>query len=101
MPLVASGAVLVFYEDAANYAVADYHFHRRTLPLGFPAVLIASELWSALILMLPLIILLDPYRLATVPPIHPAGKRRRRCLAVTNRDHIRERDPSFRDRGSR
>jgi hypothetical protein len=58
--LVGFGALLVFYEDAARYAVADYHVHRGTLPLGFPAVLVASELWSALFLMLPLIILLFP-----------------------------------------
>jgi hypothetical protein len=58
--LVGFGALLVFYEDAAGYAVADYHVHRGTLPLGFPAVLIASELWSALLLMPPLIILLFP-----------------------------------------
>jgi hypothetical protein len=54
------GALLVFYEDAARYAVADYHVHGGTLPLGFPAVLIASELWSALFLMPPLIIFLFP-----------------------------------------
>jgi hypothetical protein len=58
--LVGFGALLVFYEDAARYAVADYHVHHGTLPLGFPAVLIASELWSALFLVLPLIILLFP-----------------------------------------
>ena len=64
--LVGFGALLVFYEDAARYAVADYHVHHGTLPLGFPAVLIASELWSALFLMLPLIILLFPD--GTLPP---------------------------------
>jgi hypothetical protein len=64
--LVGFGALLVFYEDAARYAVADYHIHRGTLPLGFPAALIASELWSALFLMLPLIILLFPD--GTLPP---------------------------------
>ena len=64
--LVGFGALLVFYEDAASYAVADYHFHRGTLPLGFPAVLIASELWSALFLIPPLIILLFPD--GTLPP---------------------------------
>jgi len=52
--------VLVFYEDAADDAVLDYHLHQGTLPFGFPAVLIASELWSALFLMPPLIILLFP-----------------------------------------
>ena len=64
--LVAFGALLVFYEDAARYAVADYHVHHGTLPLGFPAVLIASELWSALFLMPPLIIMLFPD--GTLPP---------------------------------
>ena len=64
--LVGFGALLVFYEDAARYAVADYHFHSGMLPFGFPAVLIASELWSALFLMLPLIILLFPD--GTLPP---------------------------------
>ena len=64
--LMGFGALLVFYEDAANYAVADYHLHHGTLPLGFPAVLIASELWSAMFLMPPLIILLFPD--GTLPP---------------------------------
>jgi hypothetical protein len=64
--LVGFGALLVFYEDAARYAVADYHLHRGTLPFGFPAVLVASELWSALFLMPPLIILLFPD--GTLPP---------------------------------
>ena len=60
------GALLVFYEDAARYAVLDYDVHRGTLPLGFPAVLIASELWSVMFLMPPLIILLFPD--GTLPP---------------------------------
>jgi hypothetical protein len=58
--LMGFGALLVFYEDAARYAVADYHLHGGTWLLGFPAVLIASELWSVLFLMPPLIILLFP-----------------------------------------
>ncbi len=64
--LVGFGALLVFYADAADYAVLDYHLHHGTLPLGFPAVLIASELWSALFLMPPLIVLLFPD--GTLPP---------------------------------
>ena len=64
--LVGCAALLVFYEDAANYAVLDYHLHHGTLPLGFPAVLIASELWSAWFLIPPLIILLFPD--GTLPP---------------------------------
>jgi hypothetical protein len=58
--LVGFGALLVFYEDAANYAALDYHLHSGTLPFGFPAVLIASELWSVMFLMPPLIILMFP-----------------------------------------
>jgi len=58
--LLGFSVLLVFYEDAAVYSAADYRLHGGKLPLGFPAVLIASELWSALFLMLPLIILLFP-----------------------------------------
>jgi hypothetical protein len=64
--LVGFCALLAFYDDAANYAVADYHFHLGTLPLGFPAVLIASELWPVWFLIPPLIILLFPN--GTLPP---------------------------------
>jgi len=64
--LTGFGALLVFYEDAARYSVADYSVHHATLPLGFPAVLIASELWSGLFLLPPLIILLFPD--GTLPP---------------------------------
>ena len=64
--LTGFGALLVFYEDAARYSVADYNVHHGTLPLGFPAVLIASELWSGLFLFPPLIILLFPD--GTLPP---------------------------------
>lgn len=59
LPL-AFAAVIVFYEDAAMYAVADYHFHGGRLPLGRLAVLIASQLWSAIFLMLPLVVLFFP-----------------------------------------
>ena len=64
--LTGFGALLVFYEDAARYSVADYAVHHGTLPLGFPAVVIASELWSGLFLVPPLIILLFPD--GTLPP---------------------------------
>lgn len=64
--LTGFGALLVFYEGAARYSVADYTVHHGTLPLGFPAVLIASELWSGLFLVPPLIILLFPD--GTLPP---------------------------------
>jgi hypothetical protein len=58
--LLGFSVLLVFYEDAAVYSASDYRLHGGKLPLGFAAVLIASELWSALFLMLPLIILLFP-----------------------------------------
>ena len=64
--LVGYVALLAFSDDAQNYAVLDYHLHHGTLPLGFPAVLIASELWSAWFLIPPLIILLFPD--GTLPP---------------------------------
>jgi len=64
--LAGYAAMLIFYEDAANYAVLDYHLHHGMLPLGFPAVLIASELWPAWFLIPPLIILLFPD--GTLPP---------------------------------
>jgi hypothetical protein len=64
--LTGFGALLVFYEDAARYSVADYNVHHGTLPLGFPAVLVASELWSGLFLLPPLIVLLFPD--GTLPP---------------------------------
>ena len=64
--LTGFGALLVFYEDAARYSLADYNVHHGTLPLGFPAVLIASELWSGLFLLPPLIVLLFPD--GTLPP---------------------------------
>jgi hypothetical protein len=58
--LMAVGAWLVVYSIAAGYAVLDYHHHHGDLPLGPAAVVIASELWSAIFLMLPLVILLFP-----------------------------------------
>jgi hypothetical protein len=64
--LVGFCVLLGFYDDAANYAVLDYHFHHGTLPLGFPAVLIASELWPVYFLIPPLIVLLFPD--GTLPP---------------------------------
>ena len=42
--LLGFSVLLVFYEDAADYSATDYHLHAGKLPLGFPAVLIASEL---------------------------------------------------------
>jgi hypothetical protein len=58
--LLSFSAVFAFYGDAAGYAVLDYHFHGGRLPLGPPAVVIASELWIAVFLVLPLVILLFP-----------------------------------------
>ena len=58
--LLGFSALLAFYQDAANYAVLDYHFHHGRLPLGPAAAVIASELWSSLFLVLPLVILLFP-----------------------------------------
>jgi hypothetical protein len=64
--LLGFSAVVVFYEDAANYAVLDYHFHHGRLPLGPGAVVVASELWSSIFLLLPLAILVFPG--AGLPP---------------------------------
>ena len=58
--LLGFGALLSFYGDAAAYSVLDYRFHGGKLPLGPVAVVVASELWSTLFLMLPLVILLFP-----------------------------------------
>jgi hypothetical protein len=58
--LLGFSALTVFYDDAADYAVLDYHFHHGRLPLGPGAAVIASELWSSMFLLLPLIILLFP-----------------------------------------
>jgi two-component system, NarL family, sensor kinase len=48
------------YDSAGAYAVWDYHFHHGSLPFGPAAVLVASELWIVMFLMLPLVILLFP-----------------------------------------
>jgi hypothetical protein len=58
--LLGFSAVFAFYGDAAGYAVWDYHFDGGRLPLGPAAVVIASELWIAVFLVLPLVILLFP-----------------------------------------
>jgi hypothetical protein len=51
---------VALYDLAGGYAVLDYHYHHGDLPLGPAAVLIASELWIVMFLMLPLVILLFP-----------------------------------------
>jgi hypothetical protein len=48
------------YDSAGAYAVWDYHSHHGGLPFGPAAVLVASELWIVMFLMLPLVILLFP-----------------------------------------
>jgi hypothetical protein len=58
--LLGCSAVFAFYGDATSYAVWDYHFHGGKLPFGPAAVVIASELWTAPFLVLPLVILLFP-----------------------------------------
>ena len=58
--LLGFSALTVFYDDAADYAVLDYHFRHGRLPLGPGAAVITSELWSSMFLLLPLIILLFP-----------------------------------------
>jgi hypothetical protein len=58
--LLGFGAGLSFYADAGTYAVLDYHVHHGRLPLGVPAVLLASELWIGIFLTLPVVILLFP-----------------------------------------
>ena len=73
MLLVGFGAMLVFYEDAADYAGLDYHLHHGTLPFGFLAVLIASELWSGMFLMPRLVVMGAPSRIRTYA--HGSGGR--------------------------
>lgn len=58
--LLGFGATTAFYGVAGSYAVLDYHFHHGSLPLGPAAVLVASELWILVFLMLPLVVLLFP-----------------------------------------
>jgi hypothetical protein len=58
--LLAFSAAFAFYGDAAGYSVWDYRFHGGRLPLGPTAVVIASELWVLVFLVLPLVILLFP-----------------------------------------
>jgi hypothetical protein len=58
--LLGFGATAAFYGAASSYAVLDYHFHHGSLPLGPAAVLVASELWILLFLVLPVVVLLFP-----------------------------------------
>jgi hypothetical protein len=58
--LLVFGVAITFYGDAATYSVFDYHAHGGTLPLGPAAAVIASELWSGIFLLLPLVIMLFP-----------------------------------------
>jgi hypothetical protein len=59
-PLLVFSALFSLYGAAAGYSVWDYHFHGGRLPLGPPAVVIASELWLGVFVTLPLAILLFP-----------------------------------------
>ncbi len=58
--LLGFAATTAFYGAASSYAVLDYHFHHGSLPLGPAAVLVASELWILIFLLLPLVVLLFP-----------------------------------------
>ena len=58
--LLGFGVAFSFYGIAAAYSVWDYHFHGARLPFGPTAVVIASELWIVMFLVLPLVILLFP-----------------------------------------
>ena len=58
--LIGFSGWVALYDIAAGYAVLDYHFHHGDLPLGPAAVLITSELWIVMFLMMPLVILLFP-----------------------------------------
>jgi len=58
--LLGSSVVFLLYGVAEGYSVWDYYFHGGTLPVGPAAVVIASELWSAIFLILPLAVLLFP-----------------------------------------
>jgi hypothetical protein len=58
--LLGFAATAAFYGAASSYAVLDYHFHHGSLPLGPAAVLVASELWILIFLLLPLVVLLFP-----------------------------------------
>jgi len=58
--LLGFSGVFAVYGDAAAYSVWNYRFHGGRLPLGPPAVVVASELWIVIFLVLPLVILLFP-----------------------------------------
>jgi hypothetical protein len=58
--LIGLGVFGCFYTDAGRYAVLDYHVHHGSLPFGPAAALVASALWTAEFLVLPLVILLFP-----------------------------------------
>jgi hypothetical protein len=57
--LLGCSAVFALYGNATAYSVWDYHFNGGRLPLG-PAAAVIAELWTAVFLVLPLIILLFP-----------------------------------------
>jgi hypothetical protein len=57
--LLGCSAVFALYGDATAYSVWDYHVHGGRLPLG-PAAVVIADLWTAVFLVLPLVILLFP-----------------------------------------
>ncbi|HYB19078.1 MAG TPA: hypothetical protein VEF71_26930 [Streptosporangiaceae bacterium] len=57
--LLGCSAVFALYGDATAYSVWDYHRHGGRLPLG-PAAVVIAELWTAVFLVLPLVVLLFP-----------------------------------------
>ena len=58
--LLGLGVFVCFYTDAGRYAVFDYHVHHGSLPFGPAAAVVATALWTAEFLVLPLVILLFP-----------------------------------------
>jgi len=59
--LIGLGVLSAFYDDAARYAVFDYHFHHGDLPFGPAAALVAQALWgTGQFLVLPVVIMLFP-----------------------------------------
>jgi hypothetical protein len=58
--LIGLGVYAGVITDAGRYAVLDYRFHHGGLPFGPAAVAVATALWTADFLVLPLVILLFP-----------------------------------------
>ena len=58
--LIGLGVYAGVITDVGRYAVLDYRFHHGGLPFGPAAVVVATGLWTAEFLVLPLVILLFP-----------------------------------------